>query len=304
MCGSMGCAFSTITNNHIYNIWRKRQFTGAEMGAIKFHAPIDVLIENNCIHDAFRGLWMDWMSQGTRITSNVCYNNDFADFHLELNHGPFLVDNNILMSGIQSWSQGGAYVHNIIGGMILLRPVLDRFTPYFFPHSTELMGVSHIKCGDDRFYNNIFIETDFAISYANVKTLGYGLEAYNMLEGRFPVFAGNNIYYNGAIQLKNEEDSYSIPTFNPEVKIVEENGQVFLEYIIDSSLEKVVTDIVTTASLGITVMVKTQYENRDGTALIMDTDYFGRKRDGDNPAPGPFENTGPGKRRVKVWPVN
>ena len=39
ICGSMGAAFSIIENNHIYNIWSKRQFDGAEIGGIKFHAP-------------------------------------------------------------------------------------------------------------------------------------------------------------------------------------------------------------------------------------------------------------------------
>ena len=44
MCGSMGAAFSTIENNHIYNIWTKRQFSGAEIGGIKFHAAVDTKI--------------------------------------------------------------------------------------------------------------------------------------------------------------------------------------------------------------------------------------------------------------------
>ena len=29
ICGTLGAAFSQITNNHIYNIWTKRQFTEA-----------------------------------------------------------------------------------------------------------------------------------------------------------------------------------------------------------------------------------------------------------------------------------
>ena len=44
MCGSMGAAFSVIENNHIYNIWTKRQFDGAEIAGIKFHAAIDTKI--------------------------------------------------------------------------------------------------------------------------------------------------------------------------------------------------------------------------------------------------------------------
>jgi hypothetical protein len=33
--GSLGAVYSQITHNHIYNIWTKRQFTGAEMAGIK-----------------------------------------------------------------------------------------------------------------------------------------------------------------------------------------------------------------------------------------------------------------------------
>ncbi len=43
ICGSMGGIFSIIENNNIYNIWRKRQFAGAEMAGIKIHASISAL---------------------------------------------------------------------------------------------------------------------------------------------------------------------------------------------------------------------------------------------------------------------
>jgi alpha-L-arabinofuranosidase len=36
--------------------------------------------------------------------------------------------------------------------------------------------------------------------------------------------------------------------------------------------------------------------------LKIDTDYFGRKRNPDNPFPGPFEVLKDGKQEVKVWP--
>lgn len=49
------------------------------MAGIKIHASIDVLIQNNRIHLAGRGLWMDWMAQGTRITGNLLYENSTDD---------------------------------------------------------------------------------------------------------------------------------------------------------------------------------------------------------------------------------
>ena len=120
ICGSMGAAFSLIENNHIHDIWVKRQFTGAEIGGIKFHAAVDTRIVHNRIHNAGRALWLDWMTQGTRVSGNLFYDNDMEDLFLEVNHGPFLVDNNIFASrrSILEQSQGGAYVHNLIAGDI------------------------------------------------------------------------------------------------------------------------------------------------------------------------------------------
>ena len=157
ICGSMGAAFCTIENNHIYNIWTKRQFSGAEIGGIKFHAAIDTYIGKNRIHNCGRGIWLDWMTQGTRVSQNIMYGNDLEDIFLEVNHGPFVVDNNIFLSpvSIRTQSEGGAYVHNLITGSVIMWPEPDRFTPYFLPHSTDVAALTTILSGDDRFFNNV-----------------------------------------------------------------------------------------------------------------------------------------------------
>src|SRR5450759_2583347 len=159
MAGSLGAVYSQITNNHIYNIWTKRQFTGAEMAGIKLHGAIDVVIKNNRLHNTGRGLWMDWMAQGTRITGNLLYDNSTEDLFVEVDHGPFLVDNNLFLSGISlnDMSEGGAYVHNLMTGRIVSRPELTRSTPYHEAHSTAVVGLSNTRGGDDRFYNNILV---------------------------------------------------------------------------------------------------------------------------------------------------
>ena len=71
--GHLGCVFSTIEDNHIYNIALKREFYGYEIGGIKLHAAIDVVIRHNRIHDCSLGTWLDWQTQGTRISRNVYY---------------------------------------------------------------------------------------------------------------------------------------------------------------------------------------------------------------------------------------
>ena len=69
--GHLGCVFSTIEDNHIHNIAVKREFYGHEIGGIKLHAAIDVEIRHNRIHDCSLGTWLDWQTQGTRVTRNL-----------------------------------------------------------------------------------------------------------------------------------------------------------------------------------------------------------------------------------------
>lgn len=66
--GGQGAIFSEIAHNHIYNIHVRREFSGEEMGGIKLHAPIDVIIRDNTIHHVgYYGIWLDWMMQGTHV---------------------------------------------------------------------------------------------------------------------------------------------------------------------------------------------------------------------------------------------
>ena len=76
---------------------------------------------------------------------------------IEVTHGPCLIDNNILLSAnsVNNLSQGTAWVHNLIGGVVTVRPIPIRYTPYHEPHSTDIIGLTSILCGDERLYNNI-----------------------------------------------------------------------------------------------------------------------------------------------------
>ena len=96
--GSLGAAFSVVTGNTIHDIHVRQLFTGAEMAGIKFHAAIDVRIAGNHIYRTCRGLWLDWMAQGTRVSANLFHENQSEDLFVEVDHGPFLVDNNVFLS--------------------------------------------------------------------------------------------------------------------------------------------------------------------------------------------------------------
>lgn len=301
ICGSMGAAFSLIEGNNIYNIHQKNQIGGAEIGGIKFHAAIDAIIRGNRIHDnnAF-GCWFDWMTQGTRISKNLYYNNAWMDIYLEVNHGPFLVDNNILLSptGIGTQSEGGAFVHNLIAGQLVNLPDLGRFTPYHLPHSTAVAGLITIMGGDDRYYNNIFLGLGAEINKADIHN-NYGLVGYN--NAKLPVWISGNVYSNRALPYKNEIDFIQNAGFKPEFKIVEEGNNVFLSYSTDEKGVDPNTRFVTTELLGKAKIPKEAFENPDGTPLKIDADYLGKKRSETNPSAGPFENPGKGEIKLKVW---
>ncbi|MBI3681559.1 MAG: right-handed parallel beta-helix repeat-containing protein [Acidobacteria bacterium] len=304
--GSLGPVFSQITNNHIYNIWTKRQFTGAEMAGIKLHGAIDVVIRNNRIHNAGRGLWMDWMAQGTRITGNLLYDNSTDDLFVEVDHGPFLVDNNLFLSALSllDMSEGGAYVHNLMTGRIVSRPEPRRSTPYHKAHSTALAGLNSTTGGDNRFYNNIFAGSGGppASTEADADPLrfgGYGLWVYNHRE--YPLYTGGNVYLKGARTYFKEDGALNLSGADPKAEIVEDGDRVYLRLNLGADMRKAATRLVNTEMLGKAKIPGLPYENAEGSPVVIDTDYSGKKRNTAAPFPGPFENPGHGDLKLKVW---
>lgn len=314
--GHLGCVFSEISNNHIYNINVKKQFDGWEIGGIKLHAAIDVLIKNNFIHDNHRGIWLDWQAQGARVTGNLLFNNKDQDLFVEVNHGPMIIDNNILLSerGILNASQGTAFINNLIAGNVQMRTAANRFTHYHFPHSTQVLGMMTVILGDDRFYNNIFAANNDTLN----KSQYYGLDAYNDFpsatykwkspgglkaynEQKFPVFIDANLYLNKALPSKIETNFVENRTLNPEISLSKEDDGYYLNITIDESFNNVKTQLVNTDLLGAAFQSETPFENPDGSPVTVNEDYFGSERTTETPLVGPLQNLEKGKNKIKVW---
>lgn len=294
ICGSMGAVFSTIENNDIYNIWTKRMWTGAEMGGIKIHASIDMLIKDNRLSNCGRGLWLDWMCQGCRVSGNLLYGNTTDDLFVEVNHGPFLIENNILLSplAIRDWSEGGAYVHNLIAGTIEIRPQ-KRSTPYQVAHGTDIAGLAKTKCGDNRYYNNIFLRN--APKSKNSKS---GLQVYENTE--HPMHVDGNVYLNGAHDFSNEKNKL-VPGGKHKVKVTETPDGVYLQFDSDPRIRKMKNKIICSDILGETLVSRLGFVNPDDTPLTIDKDYLGNTRDKINPTAGPFEDLPNEEMGVRVW---
>ena len=294
ICGSMGAAFSLVENNYIHHIWTKRQFSGAEIGGIKFHAAIDTRIGKNRINSVGRGIWCDWMTQGTHIYQNLFYDNDLEDLFFEVNHGPYLVENNISCSrvSVSEQSQGGAFIHNLFAGVVRSWKERGRYTPYHLPHSTEVAGLSIILNGDNRYYNNLILTA----SPQEKQT--YGTAIYD--GAGYPSFIDGNVYCNGAKPFAKEVHKVSQPDFDPKIRIEEQGKEVYLSFVLPD-ISGLQTGIVDTKLLGKAKMPKQAYENPDGSPIVIDYDYFGGKRPAQNPAPGPFEQARKGEIRIKVF---
>ena len=319
--GHMGAAFSTISHNHIYRIGTKREYFGYEIGGIKLHAAVDTVIENNYIHHCEMGCWLDWQAQGTRVTKNVFHDND-RDLMVEVTHGPCLVDNNILASPnfFENASQGNALVHNLICGYMTHWAVLNRATPYHFPHTTAVAGCAVVYAGDDRAYNNIYTgayiqpKTQSVSGNKPVGTAAYDPfttpEEYperlkaegNTDEAKFfavpqPVWVDGNAYAGHAKPFRGEEKP--ILTESIPVTIGEENGCCLLEITLPENVADWACEPVTTARLGAPRITEEGYENPDGTEVDFLPDLLGNVRE--KTVPGPLAELKPGKQRIVVW---
>lgn len=302
--GAMGCAFSTIERNQIYDIGVRRLLGGAELAGIKFHGAVDTLIRDNWIHHCIRGMHMDWMTQGTQITGNLMHNNDGQaagtvgfyeagggqDIFLEVNHGPCVVANNILLSAesVFNASHGTLFAHNLMRDVSPTLPRwLPRKTPYLVPHSTAIAGEFDNRGGDDRFFNNLFL--------ANASLAYYDTKA------ALPVMMDGNVFLKGTTPANAEIHPLVIPDLDPQVKIIERAGGWYLSLNAETSWRDTQKrTLVTTELLGKAKVPNQEYTNPDGSSLRIDTDYFGKPRNASNPLPGPFEN--PVNGEIKIWP--
>lgn len=348
--GHLGGVFSIIEDNHIHHINNKQNLAGAEIGGIKMHAAIDVIIRRNHFHHCTRGLWLDWQAQGTRVTQNLFHDNTLPfdanantdnldgtgeDIFIEVSHGPTLVDNNILLSdySMKLATQGVAVVHNLIAGSFTAvgrgtdngsgEIPSPRYTPYHVPHRTEVDGFMTILHGDDRFYNNIFVQkpirpgmqeihevvkdsewTDGNLITGTVSFSGYPSEEEfkKMFEGycgmgstierdiyyrKLPVWLGGNVYFNGAKPADQETDAIVDTEHTVKLELKEENGTWHLDTDLYEYLPKTACAMISTETLGMAFEPEEKFENPDGTPIVFQYDYFGARQE-INPLPGPF----------------
>lgn len=313
--GHLGCVFSEIYNNHIYNIGIKREFYGHEIAGIKLHAAIDVQIHHNRIHNCSLGLWLDWQTQGARVSKNLLYNNN-RDLFVEVSHGPYVIDHNILASeyALDNMAQGGAYINNLIAGKMRQQKVLNRSTQYHLPHSTKVAGFALVYGGDDRFYNNIFIGKDGleGVGTSHYKNHTTSLEEYienvhrehgdlEIFESvEQPVYINNNAYLNGAEPFEREKDKLVDKDFDPKFEIIDKGEEVYLSCEMPDNFENILGEIHSTSTLERARIVDAEFDNPDGSDLVLNTDFLDEQKTEESTL-GPITLLKKGTNYIKVW---
>ena len=193
------------------------------------------------------------------------------DLFVEVSHGPTLIDNNILLSdaSLRLATQGVALVHNLICGSFTAvgagtDSVVEgvnhaRYTPYHIPHRTEVMGFMTILHGDDRFYNNIFVQKWPAEPFLILRDSEEGCDEENREVGahvlddyptfeewirqfdmdtdipdmkklepahfrHLPVWADGNAYFAGAKPWKNEKNYLLDADHDIKVELISQDG--------------------------------------------------------------------------------
>ena len=196
IAGQKGATRCLIADNLIEDTNYRREFGGWETAAIKFHNSVDTVISGNLIRGVFRqeqgafGIWMDFGNQGIRITRNVIYDTEAATVFLEMNHGPILVDNNVLIGQeVRSNSEATVFAHNLfVDCGYEYTPDVKRRSEYYEPHTTKYAGRKTGTAQDDKWFNNIFVRRGLSA----VKTAPGYVSDYNVfLEGAKPSSFGD-----------------------------------------------------------------------------------------------------------------
>ena len=102
--------------------------------------------------------------------------------------------------------------------------------------------------------------------------------------GHLPVWLGGNVYLNGATICKHEKDKLVVAGKSKAKITLKDN---ILKNNLKELLGDYTTGVITTTILGSAFEPEQRFENRDGTDIIFNEDFFGNHR-GTHVVPGPF----------------
>jgi hypothetical protein len=227
---------------------------------------------------------MDFGNQGTRITRNIIYNTEAATVFLEMDHGPTLLDNNILIGRpIRSNSEATVFAHNLfVDCGYDYSPDTGRRSEYFKPHTTKIVGRKNGTAQDDLWFNNLFVRQGLN----GVKTApGYRSDYNVFLEGAKPSAFGDEHSVVAAevtgLAIQDDSRRATITFSMAEAALLAKGPQVNAGWVSVFS------------TVGQTI------EDRYGRPIAVDRDINGKKFS--PPIAGPLADLKPGRNAIR-WP--
>ena len=289
IAGQKGATRSVISGNLVEDTNYRKEFGGWETAAIKFHNSVDTVISGNLIRGVFRqqqgafGIWIDFGNQGIRITRNVICDTEAATVFLEMNHGPTVVDHNVLIGKeVRSNSEATVFAHNLfVDCPYAYQPDVNRQSGYFEPHTTQTVGRKTGTAADDKWFNNIFVRR--------------GLDGVKTAEG---YQSDHNVFLEGA-KKSSFGDDHSVVAPDVTGLVVENHplGATITFSVSDAPL-RVNGPRVDAELVGVFPTVAQTIEDRDGNPIAIDTDVRGQRFS--RPIPGPLADLQRGKNTI-TW---
>ena len=289
IAGQKGATRSVISGNFIEDTNYRREFGGWETAAIKLHNSVDTVISGNLIRGVYHqqqaayGIWMDYANQGTRITGNIIYNTEAETIFLEMNHGPALIDNNILIGeGLKSNSEATIIAHNLlVDGKYTYQPDTKRRSSYYKPHTTISVGRKTGTARDERWFNNIFIRRGLH----NVKNApGYESDY--------------NVFFEGAKKSSFGDEHSIVDPFVTELRIEDDSLGATITFCVNDVPFRVEGPQVNAELVGVFPTVGQTIEDRYGNPITVDADFNGKKFT--EPIAGPLADLKQGKNTI-MW---
>jgi hypothetical protein len=292
IAGQNGASRSLISGNLIEDTNYRREFGGWETAAIKFHNSVDTVISGNLIRGVYRqeqgafGIWIDFGNQGARITGNVIYNTEAAVIFLEMNHGPILVDNNVLVGQpIRSNSEATVFAHNLfVDCGYDYSPDTARRSQYYTPHTAKVAGRKTGTAQDDKWFNNIFVRRGLDL----VKTAPGYVSDYN-------------VFLEGAKKSSFGDENSVVGSYATEFTIKDHPLGTTIAFSMNDAPFRVKGPRVNAELVGVFPTVGQTIEDRYGHPIEVDTDFSGKKYP--RPIAGPLADLKQGENTV-IWSMH
>jgi len=292
IAGQKGATRSIISGNFIDDTNYRKEFGGWETAAIKFHNSVDTVISNNLIRGVYHqqqgafGIWIDYANQGIRITGNVIYDTQAATVFLEMNHGPTLVDNNILIGQkVRSNSEATVFAHNLfVDCGYQYNPDTNRRSAYYTPHTTKVVGRKTGTAKDEIWFNNIFIRK--------------GLDDAKDAPGYKSDY---NIFLEGAGKSSFGDKHSIVDPFGTKFNLESDLLGVRISFAMNDAVPHLKCPWIDADLVGVFSTVGQTIEDRYGNPIKVDTDINSRKFT--SPIPGPLSDIQQGKNTFE-WKFN